>query len=208
MDTLQSDFQAYVNQTLEKALASPDKSVQEPERDGKIHIITQLSRAETPSRHVESLNCLERKPIIEVVDRWRKTKQWLLLLGGEVGVGKSFAAAYWFSRHISKHGLSATFPARWVQANDLLHMDKAEYKRLWWANAVVIDDLGAEYYSEKGWFLSILYSILSHRYDNMLKTIITTNLSTDKLASRYDDPRFVRRLKHDATLWYAEEDNA
>ena len=69
----------------------------------------------------------------------------------------------------------------------------------------MIDDLGSEYYSNKGWFISRIYNILSHRYDNMLRTIITTNMSAADVMTRYDDPRLHRRLKGESdgdVMWF------
>jgi DNA replication protein DnaC len=57
---------------------------------------------------------------------------------------------------------------------------------------VLIDDLGAEKVTD--WVLDVLYRIVDYRYDYMLPTIFTTNLSGDQMADRLGD-RIPHRLE-------------
>lgn len=65
------------------------------------------------------------------------------------------------------------------------------YKRI---DLLIIDDLGKEQCSD--WSMSVLYSILNDRYEDMKPTIVTTNYSADTLVRAmtpkgYDDSKIV-----------------
>jgi len=57
---------------------------------------------------------------------------------------------------------------------------------------LILDDLGTEYHQE--WVLSKVDSIISERYNRMLPTIITTNLSNKDLKGKYAE-RIIDRLR-------------
>lgn len=71
---------------------------------------------------------------------------------------------------------------------------------------LIIDDLGKEQCSD--WSMSVLYSILNDRYEDMKPTIITTNYNTDDLIHAltpkgYDDTKIVAiisRLRETSTV--------
>jgi DNA replication protein DnaC len=56
------------------------------------------------------------------------------------------------------------------------------YSECWY---LVLDDLGAEKTTD--FVKSVLYQIIDYRYNWMKNTIITSNLSLDELAQRFDD---------------------
>lgn len=58
---------------------------------------------------------------------------------------------------------------------------------------VVIDDLGTEDATSKA--KSLVNYIISHRYDEQLPTVITTNLSTVDITTRYGE-RLLDRIMH------------
>ena len=74
------------------------------------------------------------------------------------------------------------------------------------ADLLIIDDLGKEQCSD--WSMSILYSILNDRYEDMKPTIITTNYSAEDLIRAltpkgYDDTKIVAiisRLRETSTV--------
>jgi DNA replication protein DnaC len=53
------------------------------------------------------------------------------------------------------------------------------------AKILYLDDLGVEKVSD--WALQTIYLIIDRRYSEMLRTIISSNLSLDQLADRLDD---------------------
>lgn len=48
-----------------------------------------------------------------------------------------------------------------------------------------LDDLGAEKATE--WVVPVLYRIINHRYNWMLRTVISSNLTIDQLAEKFND---------------------
>lgn len=60
---------------------------------------------------------------------------------------------------------------------------------------LVLDDFGAEKMSE--WSYQVLYLIISYRYDEMLPTIYTSNLSLQELATKLNDDRVPSRILQD-----------
>ncbi len=66
------------------------------------------------------------------------------------------------------------------------------YTRVQETRLLVLDDFGEEY--PAGWILNKVNFIISHRYDEMLPTIITTNLLPQEMKGRYAG-RLIDRLR-------------
>jgi len=60
------------------------------------------------------------------------------------------------------------------------------------ASLLVLDDIGTELTTN--WAYSILYLIVDNRYNEMLPTIFTSNLSLEQLMRRFVDERLVSRI--------------
>ena len=65
-------------------------------------------------------------------------------------------------------------------------------------NLLVIDDLGQEKDSE--WVRQTLYQVVNRRYERMLPTVITTNLSQDGLANHLGHPVYSRLYEMCGTI--------
>ena len=59
---------------------------------------------------------------------------------------------------------------------------------------LVLDDLGVQKATD--WSFQEIYSLISYRYDNMLPTIFTSNLSLSELAEGLGDDRIPSRIEH------------
>ena len=57
---------------------------------------------------------------------------------------------------------------------------------------LILDDIGVMNISD--WSYSVFYSILDYRYNNLLTTVFTSNLSIDELSSMMKDDRIPRRI--------------
>lgn len=57
---------------------------------------------------------------------------------------------------------------------------------------LILDDFGVEKSSD--WAFSILYLIISHRYEEDKQTIFTSNFDLDQLAEKNNDERLTRRI--------------
>jgi len=63
------------------------------------------------------------------------------------------------------------------------------------ARLLVLDDFGAEKITE--WAFMMLYDIIDHRYNNLLTTFYTSNLSLNELSAQLQDDRIPSRIAQD-----------
>ena len=106
----------------------------------------------------------------------------LLVMAGDVGRGKTVAAAWWLL--VAAHQrrplfVSAARLSRWDR------YDNDAMDRLLLASRLVIDDLGEEFNDTKGNFLAVLDETIADRVANRRPTVITTNLTLDAFTERY-----------------------
>lgn len=124
----------------------------------------------------------------------RSSEFRILVLAGNVGVGKSVAAAWWL---LAPHIVGSPLPYRkadrkslWVSASRLARWqryDDDEMARLLLAPRLVIDDLYAEFSDAKGNFISILDEVVSDRLANKRPLVITTNATIEVFRERYGE---------------------
>lgn len=142
---------------------------------------------------------LEPTLALRAVQRWLEVKPspWLVLIGG-TGTGKTVAAAYAMAAAASRFQSSA-----YISATRLRPMltravwDGDEMPREATAGLVVLDDLGAEKETDPEKFRAALCELLNTRQSMRTRTIITSNLTRQRLG----DPsvygaRVVDRLNH------------
>lgn len=73
--------------------------------------------------------------------------------------------------------------------------------RIRMTHLLVLDDFGGEYPS--GWVLNKVDAIISYRYNYLLPTVLTTNLTPEEMKGRYVE-RVVDRLRSAYTMLIAE----
>jgi DNA replication protein DnaC len=100
----------------------------------------------------------------------------LLVLGGPLGVGKSFALAW----AVAQTG------GKFVRAADLV--EAGSFDREFWdsleaVSVLAIDELGAERPNVE--FESKLFNLLNGRYQRMKRTLIATNQNAEGFKARY-----------------------
>jgi DNA replication protein DnaC len=112
-----------------------------------------------------------------------------ILIHGPSGAGKTHVAAAIANRCIERGQ-----PALFVVVPDLLDHLRASYRpdadldydvlleQVRAAPVLVLDDLGTQ--SGSAWAQEKLFQILNHRYNAQLPTVVTTNLSIDRLDER------------------------
>lgn len=129
-----------------------------------------------------------------------------LFLYGQTGVGKTLYACELMSQLVSPsvpqlctrgflftttekmlEDIKNSFSRQGEEGNPEETVDK--YKN---ADYLLLDDLGPENLTD--WVYSSLYGIINHRYDELLPTIITSNLDLDQIADRLDDDRITERI--------------
>jgi DNA replication protein DnaC len=116
---------------------------------------------------------------------------------GDTGVGKSYQAAcvlIEYSKALMKKGY-------WVNVPQFLHGIKKSFsskepnhiiETLSKVSLLCLDDLGSE--QDTQWVMQTLYLIINNRYENMLTTIITSNLNLSELAEKMEDDRLASRI--------------
>ena len=109
-----------------------------------------------------------------------------LLFWGDVGTGKSYAAAC-----IANHLLDRKVPVIMTSFVKLLEVIQASREeepailsRLGYARLVIFDDLGAERGTD--YAMEKVYNIIDSRYRKGLPMILTTNLSLDEMKREVD----------------------
>lgn len=150
-----------------------------------------------PERIVNTLGSIgygdtkEPSQAMEVVKNFLKTDRpaWCLVLSGDKGCGKSTAAALFLEDKTKAYQTVGNLPKKqawWTAAkvNRVSSYDD-QLENLMIMPWLIIDDLGVEYADKNGHFNSRLDELLSARYDNYKKTIITTNLNSKDFQERY-----------------------
>ena len=144
--------------------------------------------ASIPKRFEESNYSILPKEIRQCVESVKETRRGLYLWG-PVGSGKTYAA-YAIRKKFDELMINSTFytaPEMFdLIRDDYQHKDSFFLDRVLANRGVlIIDDLGAEKSSE---FVSeAVYKIVNKRYEEILPTIITSNLSLGELSERVGD---------------------
>ena len=117
----------------------------------------------------------------------------LLVLVGDVGCGKTYAAAHWL--WYAKHEAPASIrrrvgPRRFLEAPLLVDVPFADRAEFGQSLALVVDDCG----TEKDFLRNDLAQIFVQRYRNALPTVLTTNLSEADFREHYGK-RFFDRMR-------------
>jgi DNA replication protein DnaC len=107
-------------------------------------------------------------------------KHNVVVLSGAAGCGKTVGAARWaMDRHKRATFVRASTFAAGSRYN-------AEQREAWYeAQALVLDDLGAEYLDAKGSFLVDLDELVDTYYGGMRPLVITTNCTGKQFQERY-----------------------
>lgn len=139
-------------------------------------------------------------------EKIRKTRRGIYI-HGSVGIGKTYIA-YALHKQFTRKFLSGgeeitEYSGVFVNASELFADMKRDFDRpftekkepmarlLESRKLLFIDDIGAEKLSE--WVAAEFYLLLNHRYNEMLPTIFTSNLTLTELAERLGD-RTVSRI--------------
>lgn len=113
-----------------------------------------------------------------------KSKNSLLFVGG-TGTGKTHLAAA-IANSLVDRGIQTrfgTFQAHLEEIKKEFDMSGQKHylDDIKGSPMLIIDDLGKELKTD--WTQSVLYDLVNYRYEHMLPTVITTNLSADELAN-------------------------
>ncbi len=139
-------------------------------------------------------------PAIDATRDWLKSGKTWLLLSGDVGTGKSIAAAYALKHAIeaAPYGAKSAFRrASGVVRMSAFDEGARELEFLKSASMLVIDDLGTEHATS--WGQSLIHEIFDTRHDDRRRTIITTNIKREQLKAALGD-RLSDRIAQDGKV--------
>lgn len=120
----------------------------------------------------------EARAYADTPDLFEKRKNVRLITGG-VGTGKTHLASA-IANRLCERGIKvlfATYEQHLQHIKDEFDNEsqKTYLERMKTISVLVLDDIGRE--KRTDWSLATLYSVINYRYEHMLPTIITTNLS-------------------------------
>lgn len=161
-----------------------------------------------PLRHAQQaiMGRLESSEALTTVEAWlgRQKRGSVLVLSGEVGSGKSQAAAVAVIDGPPRDYLGRSWPddrhPRWVDVTDLhaigLYDRTGTFDALLRCSVLAVDDVGTEYDDKSGVMQVLLDRLLNKRYGGGGWTVVTTNLSPQRFGERYGQ-RIMSRLHDD-----------
>jgi DNA replication protein DnaC len=157
-----------------------------------------LERRGIPKRHRQQILASGRPqetPALLAAHDLLDGKGVLLVLAGNAGRGKSFAAAWALAKR----------PGLWVFAPDLARVPEDDEKptidqRMRTAGLLVLEEVGKEH-SPSGYAGGRIAEVIVYREAEKRPTIVTTNLSSEEFCRRYGKEHIASRLDGDGVGW-------
>ncbi len=157
-------------------------------------------------------DALQPTPAIAAARDWFAGGKTWLVLSGDVGTGKSVAAAATLiderraSPSVVFQGDKRRGTIAFRRASSVVRMSAfdegaRELELLKSVAMLVIDDLGTEHATS--WGQSLIHEIFDTRHDDKLRTIITTNIRRDQLKAALGD-RLADRIAQDGKVVFLE----
>jgi DNA replication protein DnaC len=164
-------------------------------------LVEELSKLDLPPRILKDIDVLP----FPVIDAVRSS-----YLCGKVGSGKTMRAVFLMLADLRNGFIRGyTVGARqalFISVPELLLKFKSTYsnpqsditeeqliKKYSDVSLLVLDDFGAERTTD--WSFQMLYIIINRRYENLKKTIFTSNFTLDQLADKLGDDRLPSRIQ-------------
>lgn len=131
-------------------------------------------------------------PALAAVQGFVTSEKQILLLAGEVGLGKSVAAAA---------GVEMAM-GRFVSAIEIAQANlyDGSMRKFFSPPLLAVDEVGVEPLDQGGWAEAKLYDVINGRLQANKKTILVTNLPPADFLSRYPDKRLKDRLRAHADV--------
>lgn len=123
----------------------------------------------------------------------------IIILSGDPGCGKTVAAIYGGLQFSAKtqrlfYFMTSREYLKCQFKDGICIIDGIEVEPESVRTLLIIDDLGREYFTEKGWGIDQWDSFFDKRYRDQLPTLITTNMNPEELADKYNE-RILDRLR-------------
>ena len=124
----------------------------------------------------------------DFLDMDMREKSIAMMLGG-TGCGKTLAASLWLW-NVKSPEFPGTCPKKFITSTEFCSMssfDDAKAKLVFKASFLVIDDAGEDYADKRDYNGSRLAYLMGQRHADMLPTVISSNLHTEKFEAAYGD---------------------
>lgn len=145
-----------------------------------------MEEAGYPKRHIQHIRSMHGEGLAKAKSLQERIKNGdcLLVLCGDRGPGKTQIATYWAHKRV----ISNKHPGQYLKAHDLIEAIKSSFdgdakmkaeakellRKVKRTGFLVLDEFSELQGTD--WELRTLTNIIDHRYDNMLTTIIITNM--------------------------------
>jgi DNA replication protein DnaC len=160
-------------------------------------LASRLDEAGLGSRQRDAAMSPKDTEALKAARQWYQgQKAWLLLCGG-VGAGKSVAAGWCVVEVVKGGGTASQRKSQELARLSGFESGAVELERLKHIDLLVVDDVGAENVSE--WGRAVLFELLDARHEERLRTVLTSNLSPNALASHLGE-RLADRIREDASV--------
>ena len=162
------------------------------------------------SRFIETLPLRIQNDLIEISPpKFDEPIIWSTFLHGPVGSGKTTQALFMLLEEMKQQFITHELVSDkyiFISVPELLFQIKQTYnktnsmteeeiiEKYSEADFLILDDFGVERTTD--WSFQLLYIIINRRYDNMKKTVFTSNFSLGELAERLGDERLTSRIQH------------
>jgi DNA replication protein DnaC len=180
-----------------KILAARQESDRQEAAQDHARRLSAFEKAGWPRRALDSAETADvSKPGIVRAIAWKPAEECVLVLSGPPGCGKTTAAARW--------GLTRSWAPAFLRATTFAASSRYDHERRssWLeADALVLDDLGAEYADTKGNFLVDLDELVDTFYGAKRPLLITTNCTDVEFKGRYGK-RVVDRIR-ECGSWFS-----
>jgi DNA replication protein DnaC len=174
-----------------KVAAERAESERQEAKDREANRIRAFENAGWPIRALEAAQAADQEqPAVLRALSWKPQEESVLVLSGQPGCGKTTAAAVWALK-------ACPWPPVFLRATSFAASSRYNHEqRDEWlhAQALVLDDLGAEYADAKGNFLVDLDELIDTFYGDKRPLLITTNCTADEFKQRYG-ARIVDRIR-------------
>lgn len=143
---------------------------------------------------------VEDKRITSNAWKWlHSSRRWGLLLTGGIGTGKTTLAKALLRTYLRCDVWLYPPNIKELTANEAVRIASyypARWEEVLNSEFLIIDDIGTEPTEVKSYGMAItpIQEVLQYRYEKRSKTILTSNLSAEEIASRYGE-RVADRFK-------------
>lgn len=174
----------------------------------KAHVTKLIADLCIPKRYVDSelsnykITDDDQQKCINKLNLYNFSQNLLFL--GKTGTGKTHFAFWLLKRYISEkynflEAKSNVFYTKYYNLTQSKIDDKQHFKTLLNSDFLIIDEIAT---ANSDFKINLLFEVIDQRYDNMLPTMLISNLGPEKFKTLISDALY-SRLKESSVILYA-----